>query len=127
LIAEEARAMTRFFYAAVAAVLISISIESALAVTLSPSFADAASAPRFDDSATKNLGNLPTPTPTVGERVFADCESTVTTVAGAPAMPPRRTYHASGNADGTTSFTQSATDSGSLMDQGSQTVNCHRR
>jgi hypothetical protein len=119
--------MIRFFYFSVASVLAAICVEQALAqpVSLSPDVVEAASTPRYRTPAANNVQNLPTPTPTAAERVSSkDCRSTIPTVVGAPMMAPRKNVSVSSNADGSTSISQSMSDSGSGMELGNQTVNC---
>jgi hypothetical protein len=79
--------MIRFFYAAAAALLFSVCIEQALAVSLSPSFADAASAPRYQSHAAANVNSPPVPAKSVNSS--ERCKEGANAISAAVASPDR--------------------------------------
>jgi hypothetical protein len=102
--------MIRFFYAAVAALLLSIAIEHAFAVSLSPSYSDDASSPRFEGSARANVNRVPAAADASRADMSMRCKELAASVHAATASPERRVEVTTTTEDGKRVVNQAVRD-----------------
>ena len=114
--------MNRFFYIAAALVVISMCIEQAQAVPLSPAFAYAASAPRFSDNAGMNINRTRPSAPATP--ASTRCKDLQSSIDAAVASPDRKTVVTRKDFDGRPIVSQSVVDKRGERELQAQSLGC---